>query len=329
LDRAFLMRGRAFHLAGKPTNALADLNNWLDRHPNGALGYYYRGQVYSALNEAQAAIADFSRSIAIEDSAGAREYRGAVHYQQSSYQSALDDFLAALQQHPASHYAANMAGFSAGKLGKLPQLVEFLNGMITADPTNTVLLEKRGELHAQQERWSDALTDYAAASRLQPGVGRLHFYRASFNLSLGDLPATLLAAEAALACADLDPVQRSYLVIILALGKPGDAEAQRRLRETPLAGDNGWPAPMIRFLRGEATYQHALDAAKNDAERAELRTYAGWNDLNNGRPAEGRAHLEWMTREGERTLMEYPLARLLLGRREPDSAQPVKPGMQP
>jgi len=329
LDRAFLMRGYAFHLAGKPTNALADLNLWLDRHPSSALGYYYRGQVNSALNEGRAAIADLSRSIEIEDSAGAREFRGANHFQLASYRPALDDFLAALKLNPTSAYAANMAGWSAEKLDAVPQLIEFLTGEIAANPGNALLLEKRGELNARRERWTDALTDYTAASRLQPQFGRLHFYRASFNLALGDLAAALASSEAALACADLDPAQRSYLVIILALGKPEDAGAQQRLREAPLAGDDGWPAPMIRFLRGEANYQHALDAAKTDAERAELRTYAGWNDLNDGRPAEGRAHLEWMTREGDKTLMEYHLARLLLGQREPDSTQPNQSSQQP
>jgi tetratricopeptide (TPR) repeat protein len=260
---------------------------------------------------------------------GGWEFRGATHFQRGEYQPALDDFLEALRLNPSSSYSSSMAGQAAGKLGKMPQLIEALSRHLAAEPENALLLERRGENYARMESWKEALADYSAASRLQPEVGRLHFYRTSFHLSLGDLPAALSSAEAALTCADLDVTQRRYLAIMTALGKPDDATAGQRLRELPDAGDAGWPGPVVRFLRKELSYEEAMKSAQNDQERAELRTYAGWSDLNNGRVAAGRAHLEWMSREGDRSLMEFHLARLLLQQIKPAASAASEGAVNP
>lgn len=316
-DRPFVMRGYAYLIANEPEKALPDLNYWIKRHAADPLGYFYRGQVQTALGQADAAAADFSRVIELDKTyIGAWEFRGSVYYHSRQYQQALDDFLAALKLSDRSEYAARMAGFSAFKLGRLPQTIELFTQALKLDPTNALVLENRGSAHAQMEEWPEALADYTAAANLRPSVGKLQFYRANFQLCVGNLDAAIATAETGLACDDLDPEQRQYLVILTALGKPGNEQAQLRLKSLKLPPVPTWPGPVIQLLRGDISYADALRAVDNEGERGELRTYAGWQDLIAGRTREGLDHLRWMSQEGDHRLFEYHLALVLLHQAE-------------
>lgn len=324
VDLPYVMRGYAYLIAGEPTNGLPDLDYWISRHTNDPLGYFYRGQVHVALVQPEAAVQDFSRTLELDKNyVGAWEFRGGVYYRQGDYAAALEDFQTALKLTDKSEYAARMGGWSAFKLGKLQLTVDLLSQSLKLNPNNAVVYEDRGSAYAQLEQWTNALADYTKAAEYKPNSGPLQFYRANFQICLGKMDDALSTAEEALRNPDLDLTQRYYLIILTSLGKPKDPSAEQRLKNEGLPTEPKWPGPIIRLLRDEIDYASALEATKDDGQRDELHTYAGWQLINAGRVADGRELLQRMVRDGDRRLFEYHLARLLLDRSESTKQQPA------
>jgi len=126
-DRAYLWRGIAYQEAGQSTNALADLDLWLDRNDGTTQAHYYRGQAHVALEQWKSALEDFSRAVELNPKfAGGWEFRGSVRHQLGDFEKSLDDFMMVLKLDPKSDFAKRMARSSAEKLGRTPTEIDEL-----------------------------------------------------------------------------------------------------------------------------------------------------------------------------------------------------------
>lgn len=66
--------------------------------------------------------------------------------------------------------------------GRIAQLTE----EIEQSPDNAVLYVRRGSLHALDESWAPALSDFESASRIDPGSPNLDFLKAKVLVELGE-----------------------------------------------------------------------------------------------------------------------------------------------
>jgi hypothetical protein len=152
---------------------------------------------------------------------------------------------------------------------------------------------------------------------LQPQRGRFRFERAWFHVCAQNLEAAVADAVAGLTDERLHEIDRGYLGILAALGQRSDVPAkpvQAALDGLTMPADGTWPAPVIRYLKGELTFDQMNTAARDGTERAQARAFAGWFDLVEGRHNEAREHLQWVVQHAEEQGFGHGLAAALLDR---------------
>ena len=90
---AYLVRGIAYYLKGKWTDALTDLSKVISLDPNNAEAFVYRGLVRYRQNDHEAAGNDFTRALTLNSQYGiAHYYRGMIREQAGQEALAQEDF---------------------------------------------------------------------------------------------------------------------------------------------------------------------------------------------------------------------------------------------
>ncbi|MGA8028020.1 MAG: tetratricopeptide repeat protein [Bryobacteraceae bacterium] len=140
---------------GENRNAgMADLEWFVRKHPNDAVGHYELGIANGPAN-ANEALRELDRALALNpDLAAAHLARGVLKYRQGQAAAALSDF-----------------EFAAGQ-----------------DPTNPTILDRLGETYSKLGRPTDALENFRKAAELAPRDSTilLHFGRALVNAGQAD-----------------------------------------------------------------------------------------------------------------------------------------------
>jgi tetratricopeptide (TPR) repeat protein len=86
---------------GQDTRAsLADLDEAIQLNPSNADAYYGRGLAYSASQQYESAIADFTRAIELAPRARTYDSRGKVHLKAGNFAAALRDFSRSIELDP-------------------------------------------------------------------------------------------------------------------------------------------------------------------------------------------------------------------------------------
>ena len=109
-----------------------------------------------------------------------------------------------------------------------------------------------------------------------------------------------------------------YAVIIAHFGARQaalDAESRMILDEAKAKCDlSAWPYPIIQHLLGQMTDTQLLTEATTNDKMTEARTYIGLGQSLAGNKADARIHLDWVVKNGNRSFIEYRLARATLER---------------
>src|SRR3546814_1076584 len=93
--------------------ALADLSGAIDRDPDDADAFVYRGQVYAEKKLIDAALADFDRAVALQPrDPWPLNSRGLAHADNGAYAAAVVDYSAAIVRDKAYFPANTNRGFA-------------------------------------------------------------------------------------------------------------------------------------------------------------------------------------------------------------------------
>jgi RNA polymerase sigma factor (sigma-70 family) len=320
-DRAlyYLNRGRILLRLNRPREALADLSRSIELQPQrNAEAWYQRGRAYRDLGELDMALEDLLKVVAWEPGwMYAWNDLGYVRFQRREYAQAIHDLERALELKPDLEYAAYMAGRTALALHQPDRAIEFLTHALTIRPDEPWTLFYRAQAKARSGHLPDAIADLNEVVRLRPDSGRFRFERAWFHVRAQNLDAAVADAIAGLTDERLHEIDRRYLGILAALGQRSDVPAkpvQAALDELTMPADATWPAPVIRFLKGDLPFDQMNAAARNATEQAQARAFAGWFDLVEGRHNEAREHLQWVVQHAEERGFGHGLAAALLDR---------------
>ena len=244
-------------------------------------------------------------------------WRACVHVQNRDYALAVADFDAYLKVNPAVTSALLARGDAWGHLGDRGRAIKDYDEVLRLDSTSASAYSYRACEWRAMKEYDRALKDYDEAIRVNPDYVGYRLSRAVTQM-LMRRRAGLKGFRAVLDAPNFDNEVTPFAVIFgsLAARQVGDDEAARRFLADPAGDvDPEWPRPVVQFLRGEFDEPALLALAGDDGDKqTEARCSLGMDHALRGRPAEARAHFEWVRDRGNRRFTEYVVALAELDR---------------
>ena len=161
-------------------------------------------------------------------------------------------------------------------------------------------------------RDEEAVETFKRATRLDP-LNPYHYRSCSYTylrLARGSL-----AASAALTYLRLQGWQddhSSYMVLAAHFGlrqsKQKDPAGKVLEDAATKLTNSEWPYPVIRYLQHQITAPELLALATDNDKLTEAHAYIGLDLSLNGKSAEALVHLRWVSENGNKNFVEYPLA---------------------
>jgi tetratricopeptide (TPR) repeat protein len=148
---------------------LAKLNVVIQKNPDQADAYLYRGLIWQQMGELEQAVADFELAIRLDPkSADAYAHRGIVWQALGKLEKAGKDFSAAIKLDPkdASNYF--LRGIVQQERGELDLAIKDWTETLRIEPQNAKALMHRALALGMKEDFERALQDCAAALRIDP-----------------------------------------------------------------------------------------------------------------------------------------------------------------
>jgi tetratricopeptide (TPR) repeat protein len=278
--------------------------------------------------------------------------RGLAYASKAENTTAIKDYTVALELDPMHVDAWLYRGISWDDKGDDERAIHDLNEAIRLDPKNITAFYARGRVRYGQTLYDEAVRDFAAAIRLKPGSGDAWAGKASALLAMGHYNAAIddyneairfepkhdsahfhravafMLTQRAEAAGRFQEVldligwndnRAPYVVVLghLAARQAGDEPvAKQFLNDSAGKLDEGWPYPVLKFLRGEIDEAALLGLASDDDKRTEARCYLGFDHALKGRKDEALAHFRWVKEHGNATFIEYTIAVAELKRLE-------------
>jgi len=188
-------------------------------------------------------------------------------------------------------YTSNATNFL--RLKNYQFAIEDLGEAIRMEPMSAEARVVRGVAKMQARR-PDAIYDFQSVIDIEKGKGEFSPYAVIY----GNLASRLVKD---------DPSAKRLLT---------DAAGK-------FSGD-GWPRPVVRFLRGEIKEADVLKAARDDDQRTEAHCYLGLDHALKGHRPEAIAHYRWVKDHNKQTLFEYTVAVAELERLERAPGKPTR-----
>ena len=218
---ALAARGSILAARGDRIAAAADLNRAESLDPSDAYVLRLRAGFYLSTNDWPDAVADANRAIHLDPQNGALfAMRGQARRRQNDFAGAMSDYDEAIRldpNAPAPHaYKADI--YYLQKAFALAE--QELSRSIAIAPKNPFYWTARGLLRADLKRWSEAVSDYDEALKLDPSSAKTRDYRtAALAGQTGKAPSTAPAQAAAGPPAPAPATTADQVRMLLASGK--------------------------------------------------------------------------------------------------------------
>lgn len=169
------------------------------RHsPRQAIAFVNRGESLSDAGAPEAAIADFTRALALDPQLpAAYTNRGNVFAQLGQIDRALADYGEALRIAPNFTGALNSRGVLYARMGNLDGALADFNAAVTMDPQSALAYFNRGNVFWQKNDKDAALADYNRAIQLDSRLAAAYAMRAQIFSGLGQNAQALEDAKTA------------------------------------------------------------------------------------------------------------------------------------
>ncbi|REK27708.1 MAG: tetratricopeptide repeat protein [Planctomycetota bacterium] len=210
----FLRRGKAYLVANRPGQALADLNevaalqsdnaelyfwrgdarlrkgdlegalaDWeevRERSPEFALTYIKLAELYGDLKkipEAAAAIEKYFEHAADGQEAAGHQTRGYILLLQRKFNEAVEELTKAVELNPNSLLAYQRRAAAQMELGNMEAALSDFGEVIRRAPNESHGYNNRAAVHLQQGRYAEAIADFTAALERSPGDFKILYNR--------------------------------------------------------------------------------------------------------------------------------------------------------
>ncbi|MDQ1610962.1 MAG: hypothetical protein QOG00_893 [Pyrinomonadaceae bacterium] len=276
---------------------------------------YYMGDLLLRSFRFDEAAERLEKSIALDEKfAPARVSLGQVRLYQrrpDEAQKVLREAVALDSQSALAHYHYASA---LGAGGKLEEAVASLRQAIALKPDLVGAHADLGRAYRNLRRNEESLAAYNEAIRHAPEEPYLYHSRAYVSLQLARGNGAVSDAKTYIKLQGWRDDSAPYLALAAYFGhrqKNRPADAARMLAEAAAKTDPtaaAWPRTIYKYLAGELTADELLKQSTDKDKLTESHTYIGLNLSLDGKRAEALPHLRWVTEQGNRNFVEYPLA---------------------
>ena len=173
-DRGFLA-----YESGDYKDAIADYDIAIDKNPDYAEAYYWRGLAKCRLKRpSEEAIADYSHAIRLNSNYAEAYYeRGASKYNLKQYEEAINDLNETVRLKPDYVKAYYERGRVKYYLEQYEEAIVDYSHAIRLDPKHSGAYYRRGVAKYHLRRYEEAIVDFNDAIRLNPDYGDAYFGR--------------------------------------------------------------------------------------------------------------------------------------------------------
>jgi tetratricopeptide (TPR) repeat protein len=226
--KELLQRGHEAQDQGNLEAALAAYSTAIERDPNLAVAWYWRGCVQQDRGQLDEAIADFTEAIRLDpDDADNRAGRATARQEAGAHEEALGDWREALRLRPGDSGFLIQRGNLFSDLGRLEEAIaDFRESLRQECDYVAGVRYNLGNALTKLGRTAEALAEYDESVRADPRFGWAYHGRGHTLNTLGRHPESLAAYEEAVRLLPGNPVPLNGRAVALAeLGRHEEALA--------------------------------------------------------------------------------------------------------
>lgn len=189
---AYWNRANEHDQAAEFDEALANLNQAIELCPDQRLWLFRRARLFIMLNRLQEAIADYSKLIAIRleshqpEIPGLYSFRGDSYRDSKQLQSAIADYIKAIQLNPKSAGAHRALADCYAEMGEDQLAIAHYNQAVKCAPDSAWSFQNLGDYYADIGQYADAISNYNRAIELNPDSDKAYISLGFAKASLGD-----------------------------------------------------------------------------------------------------------------------------------------------
>ena len=151
---------------------------FIEKEPNLAGIYSYRGVVYAQLNQHGSAIDDYNKAIELNpEYAVDYSNRGVAYAQLNQHERAIEDYNKAIELNPKDATAYSNRGAAYAELNQHERAVEDCNRAIELNPKDATAYSNRGIAYAELNQHKRAIEDCNRAIELNSGYADAYYNR--------------------------------------------------------------------------------------------------------------------------------------------------------
>jgi tetratricopeptide (TPR) repeat protein len=314
---AHIQLGMALLYLGRAQEALGEMNQAQQLSPNDPHVYVGMGNANGALRRYPEAIEAYRQAILLNpDYFAAYIDLGIIYGTTNRFSESGEAFKQALRIEPQNADAHNGMAIALYRTGHPEEGIAELKKAIQLRPNFVNAYLNLARWYNDLGRYKEAAEAFTPVTRIVPRFPTTYFERSVDYMYLGRGEDAANDARTFLEINDWHRDRAPYMVIFAVLGyrQAGrDSDAKRILDlAAKRCNTSAWPYPVIRYLNREMTAESLLSGANNRDQMTEAQAYVGMDLLISGRHEEALEHLRWVSENGNRTFIEYTLARMEL-----------------
>jgi tetratricopeptide (TPR) repeat protein len=158
-----------YRAAGQYTNALATINQQLERTPTNLVIHMQKAELQLANRDFDGTHQTLDRVLALNSKlVSAQVYHGFAYIQEGKFDQALATVEKVLREEPENTQALLYRGIAHLEKKEYDKAREAFDDLLSREPENHAALRNRAILHLRAQRWSEAKDDYEQLRRITP-----------------------------------------------------------------------------------------------------------------------------------------------------------------
>jgi tetratricopeptide (TPR) repeat protein len=171
-------RGNEAKNRGNYDQAIADYDAAIQKDPNNAVAWHWRGYLYEEKKDWDRAIVDLNQAIRLDPNyAKAYLNRGTAYYYKKDNDRAIADYTQAIRLDPNYAMAYYGRGFAYWEKGDNDRAIADYTQVIRLDPNYVFAYNNRGFAYGEKGDNDRAIADYTQAIRLDPNYALAYLNR--------------------------------------------------------------------------------------------------------------------------------------------------------
>ncbi|CAM5421180.1 ATP-binding protein [Streptomyces griseorubiginosus] len=166
---AYLLCGRAHRSTGHYEEAIAQYTKSIALDSENGRAYYGRGLTYRLMGRSEEALFDLNRAIQLEPQDGSNLFeRGVVYVLKTRYAEALADLNHAIERDPENPWYFTQRGITYRLMERYGEALADLSRAIEIKPDCDSAIAHRGVTYRLMERYDESLADLSRAIEIKP-----------------------------------------------------------------------------------------------------------------------------------------------------------------